>query len=166
MGVAYSATVWGGFGTTATTAAATPTGLLFIAISINLQRILEADSLPGRAAMTLLFFAIPLVASLLLVVPLQAQAVLGTELVVTGLIGGVSALIIGHHAGRSQYEPRWSLMWTRLVPMAGTCLCIVVAGVSLPAQTGGGLYWLVPGTVLAIIAGLINTWVLMVEIMR
>jgi modulator of FtsH protease len=166
MDIAYSATEWGGFGTTAATAAATLTGLLFIAVSINLQKILEAQSLPGRAAMTLLFFAIPLVASLLLVVPEQARAVLGGELVATGAVGGASALIIGHRAGRSQYEPRWSLLGTRLIPMGGNCLCIIVAGVSLAAQAGGGLYWLVPATVLAITAGLINTWVLMVEIMR
>jgi hypothetical protein len=33
---AYDAAGWGGFGTTAATAAATLTGLLFIAVSINL----------------------------------------------------------------------------------------------------------------------------------
>ena len=38
--------------------------------------------------------------------------------------------------------------------------------VSEVAGAGGGLYWLVPATVLAILAGLVNTWVLLVEIMR
>jgi modulator of FtsH protease len=163
---AYEAAGWGGFGTTAATAAATLTGLLFIAVSINLKQILEAESLPGRAAMTLLFFAIPLVASLLLVVPAQTRTVLGAELVATGAVGGVSALVIGRRAGRSQYEPRWSLLCTRLIPMAGSCLFVIVAGVSEVAGAGGGLYWLVPATVLAIAAGLVNTWVLLVEIMR
>jgi len=72
MGVAYSATVWGGFGTTVATAAATLTGLLFIAVSINLKRILDYKPLPGRAAQTLFFFVLPLIFSLLLVVAFEA----------------------------------------------------------------------------------------------
>ena len=46
------------------------------------------------------------------------------------------------------------------------CACILVAGVSLVAQAGGGLYWLVPATIITIAAGLVNTWVLLIEIMR
>jgi hypothetical protein len=71
---AYSATDWGGFGTTAATAAATLTGLLFIAVSINLRQILTDRPLPGRAAQTLVFFALPLIFALLLVVPDQSRA--------------------------------------------------------------------------------------------
>jgi hypothetical protein len=95
MEIAYSAPEWGGFGTTVATAAATLTGLLFIAVSINLKQILENRSLPGRAATTLIFFAFPL----LLVVPLQARAALGWELVATAIVTGGSALVIDHGAG-------------------------------------------------------------------
>jgi hypothetical protein len=165
-GVAYVATAWDAFGTTVATAAATLTGLLFIAVSINLKRILENQSLPGRAATTLLFFAFPLIFSLLLVVPLQARATLGWELVATAIVTGGSALVIDHRAGASEYEPHWSRLGTRAAPMTGTCVCTAVAGISLAAQAGGGLYWLVPATVIAIAAGLVNTWVLLIEIMR
>jgi hypothetical protein len=166
MGVAYSATVWGGFGTTVATAAATLTGLLFIAVSINLKRILEYKPLPGRAAQTLFFFALPLIFSLLLVVPLQARPVLGWELIATAIVTWVAAQIVDRQAGRSEYEPQWSWLATRVAPMGGSCACILVAGVSLLALTGGGLYWLVPATILTIAAGLVNTWVLLIEIMR
>jgi hypothetical protein len=50
--------------------------------------------------------------------------------------------------------------------MAVSGASVIVAGVSEVAGAGGGLYWLVPATVLAILAGLVNTWVLLVEIMR
>ena len=43
---------------------------------------------------------------------------------------------------------------------------MVVAGATLLAQAGGGLYWLVPGVLAAIVAGLVNVWVLLVEILR
>jgi len=41
-----------------------------------------------------------------------------------------------------------------------------VAGASLLAQAGGGLYWLVPAVILAIVAALIDAWVLLIEIVR
>ena len=50
--------------------------------------------------------------------------------------------------------------------MTGSCACVIVAGASLVAQAGGGLYWLVPATVFMIVAGLVNTWVLLIEILR
>lgn len=166
LSFAYDTGAWDGFGTTAATAAATLTGLLFIAVSINLRQILDNRPLPGRAAQTLLFFALPLVATLLLVVPAQATAALGWELIATGAVVWTVALVIDRRAGRSPEEPGWSWLLTRIVPMALACACIFVAGVSLLALAGGGLYWLVPATILAIAAGLVNTWVLLIEIMR
>ena len=163
---AYSATDWGGFGTTAATAAATLTGLLFIAVSINLKQILDNGPLPGRAAQTLIFFAFPMMTALLLVVPAQARAALGGELIATGAFAWATAMVIDHRAGRSEYEPAWSRPLTRIVPMAVSSLCVIFAGVSEVAGAGGGLYWLVPATAIAILAGLVNTWVLLVEILR
>jgi hypothetical protein len=54
---AYLARDWSGFGEAVATAAAALAGLLFIAVSINLKRILEFPSLPTRAGQTLIFFA-------------------------------------------------------------------------------------------------------------
>lgn len=164
--MAYDAAGWDGFGTTAATAAATLTGLLFVAVSINLKHILNERNLPGRAAQTLVFFGLPLIFALLLVVPDQARAALGGELIGTGVVALAMALVIDHRAGRSPAEPRWSRLITRIVPMTGSCACLIVAGATLAAHTGGGLYWLVPAAVFTILAGLVNTWVLMVEILR
>ncbi len=46
------------------------------------------------------------------------------------------------------------------------CGCVVAAGLSLLADGGGGLYWLVPAVRLATVAELVNAWVLLVEILR
>ena len=57
--------------------------------------------------------------------------------------------------------------WRRTAPIVifiGSL--IVVAGASLIAGTGGGLYWLVPGIVIALVGSVINVWVLLVEILR
>jgi hypothetical protein len=47
-----------------------------------------------------------------------------------------------------------------------TSVPIAVAGLSLLAKSGGGLYWLFAAVVLAFITGIGNAWVLLVEIVR
>jgi hypothetical protein len=43
---------------------------------------------------------------------------------------------------------------------------LLIAGVSLIAESGGGLYWLVAGISFAIAGAIANAWVLLVEILR
>jgi hypothetical protein len=52
------------------------------------------------------------------------------------------------------------------MPPTVACGCLAVAGGTLAVQDGGGLYWLIPSVLAAIIFGLVNTWVLLVEILR
>ena len=42
----------------------------------------------------------------------------------------------------------------------------LIGAVSILAEQGGGLYWVVAGIVLAIAASVANAWVLLVEILR
>ncbi len=44
------------------------------------------------------------------------------------------------------------------------CGCVIAAGISLLAGGGGGLYWLVPAVLIGILSGLLNAWVLLIEI--
>jgi hypothetical protein len=45
-------------------------------------------------------------------------------------------------------------------------LPFVLGGASLIAETGGGLYWTSAGVIFAIVGGVANAWVLLVEILR
>ena len=163
---AYSPADWGGFGATVATAAATLTGLLFIAVSINLKRILEYPNLPGRVAETLIFFVTPLVVAIFLVVPGQAIAALGTELTATGLVSAAVLLVIDLQSRPSTEETSLGRLMTQTLPVLVSSGCLLAAGLSVLARGGGGLYWLVPAGLVAILAGLVNTWVLLIEILR
>jgi hypothetical protein len=162
----YAAPAWAGFGTVVATVAATLTGLLFVAVSINLQRILQYPNLPGRAVQTLVMFGIPLVFSIFLLVPGQHPAVLAGEFIGTGIIVGAGLLVIDHRSGRAEQETRRSWLLSRIFPSITICLCLIIAGCTLLAQAGGGLYWLVPAALIAVMAGLSNAWVLLIEILR
>jgi hypothetical protein len=166
MGIAYAAEHWTDFGVATTGATAALAGLLFIAISINLERILQFPSLPHRAAQTLILFALPLVTSLLLIVPGQPRAALGGELLAIGLGTGTWMLVTDARTPLSEQETKTTWLLSRILPSVLSCGCLAVAGGTLLAEAGGGLYWLVPAVLAAIIFGLINTWVLLVEILR
>jgi hypothetical protein len=166
MGIAYAAEHWTEFGVAAAGAAAALAGLLVVAISINLERILQFSSLPHRAAQTLILLALPLVTSLLLIVPGQPRAALSSELLVTGLATGTFMLVRDARTPMSEQESQFSRLFARILPSIVTSGCLVVAGVTLLAEGGGGLYWLVPAILASFIFGLINAWVLLVEILR
>jgi hypothetical protein len=163
---AYAVGDWTAFGTATAATAATLTGLLFVAVSINLKRILEFPSLPARAGQTLTMFVTPLLAGLFTVIPGQPDAVLAAELIGTGVVIGTFQLMIDHRSVRAEQETPVTWLVSRIFPAVVSCGCLLAAGVSLLARLGGGLYWLVPAVLAAIVFGLINAWVLLVEIMR
>ena len=163
---AYAPTDWTNFGLAAAGTAATLAGLLFVAVSINLKRILEFPSLPARAGQTLILFATPLVAGIFLLVPGQPVAALAWELLVTGVSVGTFQVLIDDHSVRAEQETQLTWLLGRIFPGIASCGCLAVAGATLLAQAGGGLYWLVPSVLAAIGFWLLNVWVLLVEILR
>ena len=73
-------------------------------------------------------------------------------------------LLIDLRSGRS--SGRTTPAAIRITPIVISSGSVTVAGITLLAGGGGGLYWLVPGVLGALIGGLANTWVLLVEILR
>jgi modulator of FtsH protease len=162
---AYSADQWSDFALGVAGAAAALTGLLFVAVSLNLEQILSYRYLPGRAATTLGALGVLLLVSLFMLVPGQGRSWLGWEILVIAL--SLSAAVVRANR-RSVHEPddplRWSL--TPLVVLLVPGLLLVVGGVSLIVGAGGGLYWVMAGTAAGFAAALANAWVLLVEVKR
>ncbi len=163
---AYDVAEWSDLAVAGAGAAAALTGLLFVAVSINLTRILEFSYLPERAMETLSLLLGLLVVPLLMLTPGQPRALLGTEIAVTGaVLVGICTVIARKSAG-----PRTSLPLGRvLAPLLLLLLpaaCFVVSGISLAVGTGGGLYWATAGMVMGFASAALNAWVFLVEIQR
>ena len=108
----------------------------------------------------------PLFVAIFVLVPGQSSSALAAELLFVAFATGAAHLRVALQSERSPEEPAGLWVISRLLPAAGITVCLGVAGGTLLALGGGGLYWLVPGTVIAILFGIVNAWVLLVEILR
>jgi hypothetical protein len=163
---AYDAHQWVEFGVALAGAAAVLTGLVFVAVSINLEKVLEVHGLPGRAGESIVMFAGVLLLSFCLLMPGQSRVAVGVELLIGGaLLATLLVLIALPGLNRPTTQP---LTWriTRIVLALASSVPVVVAGVSMLAERGGGLYWLAAAFALSLAAGTGNAWVLLVEIVR
>ncbi|MCB0875676.1 MAG: hypothetical protein R2718_07070 [Solirubrobacterales bacterium] len=162
---AYSPEQWSDFFVATAGAAAALTGLLFVAVSINLDRILSFRGLPSRALATLVLLLEVTVVSVFALAPGQSATALGIELLIVGVLA--AAIVLGQL--RASYDPEHQTrgqLAGHLTLGAFGVVPFVIAGLSLTAETGGGLYWALAGVVGAIVAAVANAWVLLVEILR
>jgi hypothetical protein len=162
LSAAYVPADWSNFFIALTGASAALTGLVIVAISINLTTLIKDRSVTGRGLETVALLTGVLIVTVFGIVPGQPDWVLGLEILATGLAMWIGTTIVSARAGRHPKEPRW----LREVITHGTSIPVVLAGATLLMQAGGGLYWLVPGVVMAFFGGVLNTWVLLVEVLR
>src|SRR5829696_513318 len=89
---------------------------------------------------------------------------LGVELLVEGIVITVVVGILTLRSRPSGEEP--SHFTSSVVISAIGTLPFIVAGVSLLADAGGGLSWVLAGSLCALVGSMLNAWVLLVEILR
>jgi hypothetical protein len=162
----YQTASWSDFSVAVVGASAALTGLLVVAVSINVERILAGEALTARSLNAMVLFVVPLVVGVLVLVPDQPRTALGVELALTGAAAGGCLLPINRPGKRGSLEPLLSWVLVRLLPSATVTGGLLAAGVSLLAGAGGGLYWVVPVVLVAFLGGLATAWVLLIEIRR
>ncbi len=163
--IAYDPTEWHDLFVATAGASAALAGLVFVAVSINLERILAYKGLPERALETLALLLGVLIVSIVGLVPGQSHVALGAELLAVGLALGAFVYSLPTGRARQDHEPRgW--LWSRWGLRLTSTLPLILGGVSVLAEAGGGLYWIAGGIVFAVLAAVANAWVLLVEILR
>jgi hypothetical protein len=162
----YSAVPWQTFFAAEVGAGASLTGLLFVAVSINLERILSFPKLPARAGetLTLLLLLVVVIASLGLAP--QGSAALAAEVIACA--GGTAAIVLAvqlRHGPDDPADPAWWYL-ARIATIQVPALLFLAGGITLALRHGGGLYWLLPATLAAFTGAVYTAWVLLVEIIR
>lgn len=153
---------WHDFFVAVAGAAAALAGLLFVAISINLSRILQYPDLPARGLEALTQLIGIMLVALFGLVPEQPAIVLGLELAVTGLImWTLHAYVVVRYRKQSQHRKLLRAIINQLPSPP-----LVVAGILFARHDAAAAYWIVPAVVLSFNAGVIGAWVMLVEIQR
>jgi hypothetical protein len=175
-------TAWTTFYETQAAASAALMGLVFVAITINLGHIIRSSRLMTRAGEALIQLGTVLAASTFALTP-QGPDALGAELLAVGVVASLVSWRLRRH-GRPTQEEKETLASRKadgLLPGPGgvsTTLAVrdllsvsatlpfAIAGISVLAQAGGGLYWALAGVLGAYLAAMYGAWVLVIEIRR
>jgi hypothetical protein len=147
-------------------AAATLLGLVFVAASINLKRIVLTPALPGRVVEAVVQFTQVLFVSMLMTIPHQSTTVLGVEiLLVAALSWAVQVTVFVRYQKLRPGDPnRWLIFRTLQSHLA--TLPFVIGAVCLLFGRHDALYWTVPGFLFSFFAGIVNSWVLLIRVGR
>lgn len=141
-------------------------GLVFVALSINLAKIIEYPGVASRAAETIVLLAGALIATLMLLVPHGSPVLAGVVMIViAAAMGGWPAAVQFGQLRKGMYSHK-DMVRLRMVMHQVTTLPFLIAGLSLLGAVPGGLAWFALGIALAITLALVNAWVLLVEILR
>ena len=155
---------WDNFAVITGSAAGALTGLLFVAVSLIRDRIARHAGLRSQAGQTLVLFALPLLLSILLVLPGLSANVLGGGLVLLGLVIATAMALIGHgvKAGGEGSDDRLARLVDRVSPNMIVVLFLFVGG-GLQLAGDDGLYWAAGSGTLALVSGMVNAWLFLVR---
>jgi hypothetical protein len=166
VGNSYDVSAWHDFATAVAGASAALAGLLFVAMSINVNAILSDAHLTPRAGAAVITLTTPVTFSVLVLVPGQTDVLLGVELVAFGVVVGIALAASLRRGRRGQTALFVPWLLGTAGPSALVAVSIVLAGVGTITTSIGGLSWLAVATVAAIYGGLVQAWVLLIEILR
>jgi len=153
MDAANDPTVWQNFYVMMGTANAALTGLVFVALSIHLQAVLDHPSLRPRATLALVILTTQIVIAAIVLTP-QPRELMGAEIVVLNVV------FIGLNLRSRQ----------AIAFRAGTLLTFLIrasysyAAISLILGVGGGFYVLAAVLVLTLARTMSTCWTLLTAI--
>ncbi len=147
-------------------ASATLAGLLFVGLSINLDKLVKMSGVLLRAAASLALLTAMLGLSILLLIPDQTVRnagieVLGVAIASAGIVGILSVRSVRHT--HPQYRGNAiALSGLRLFAL----LPLAVSGAMMIAEHPNGTDLLVPAMLMTFIVTIVDAWVILVEIVR
>jgi hypothetical protein len=157
---------WSDFLVAAAGTAGALAGLLFVAISINLARIIEIPGVSGRAAESIILLSATLSECLAALIPRLPVAWLGLILAIIAMPAWMAPVVIQIESVKARTYIRPSYVVTRALFHQAAALPGVLASISLLGFLPGGMLWLGAGVTVSLLVAIFNAWILLVEILR
>lgn len=157
---------WMNFYVATAGAAAALTGLVFVALSINLTRVLAMPGMPARAGEAIVLLGLALLVSLQSLIPKQSLEALGWEIAPLALTAWILPLLMQWRWIRRRHFRHVMHVVVRALLHQGSTLPILIASYLLINKHGDARYMLAEGIMLTLVMGMLSAWVLLVEIAR
>lgn len=159
-------TDWAGFFAASAGAAAALTGLIIVAMSVNIGTIIAIPGMTSRAGATIAALVLALVSSVAALIPAQPATLLGVEVLVVGLGAGCLAVDSCYRIVATRGTGSLRAATAKCLVLLLQVTPFVVGGVLLVAGLPGGLGWIAGGVLAVFVGSVLNAWVLLVEILR
>ncbi len=157
---------WDNFFTAEVGAAAALAGLIFVGISINLQRIVQLPMVANRALQSLLVLLSLLGIESLLLVPGPSPSVQGVSVAGIAIATGLALNLLERRSWR-EVEPRFrAVLRNHTVEIQLPWVLVLLGGIALLTNSTGALYWFVPATLGGFLIAVVEAWIITVEILR
>ncbi|MFS0732140.1 hypothetical protein ABC304_09045 [Microbacterium sp. 1P10UB] len=156
---------WGDFNVAMMGATAALAGLLIVAASVNIGEIIKSPSIAARLAAGLAGLVLAIVAAAVGLVPRIPPFAYGTTIVVAAL----AATAFSTQAARRIFQnddPENRLKPIKALVGFVAPVLYVVGGALVLAGDSGGVTWFAVGSIAAIVAAILISWIALVEILR
>jgi hypothetical protein len=157
---------WNSFFSAIISASATLTGLIFVGVSIGLNKILAVPKLPSRALNALFLLVNILLISILCLVPNQSDVYLGFEILLISIICFIVTFLINIDVIKGIEATYKGLSVRNLLFTQVALLPFIIAGILTFGIGDTAFYWFIPGIILSIAKAVMDAWVLLIEIHR
>lgn len=158
---------WANFFSAAASASAALAGLVFVAVSVNTQRIIKYPHLPARAAATIGALILILVCSMAALAPQPSRA-LGGEVIVFALLSWLLELWsmrLSFRVPREIPMPRHAALLYAVIGQVQT-LPFIAGGILLITGSPRGYAWVAGGSIAVFVFSALSAWVLLIEVLR
>ena len=157
---------WGSFFTAQVGASAALTGLVFVALSINLGRIMKYSQLVERAGEAVVLLVQPVIVGLAVLAPYRSRRTTGTLVAIAALACWilVNRMLV---RGRSPSDDVSKAQFIGRIALAELALAPALVGAGLlMTNSTAGFGFIALGAVLCVAVGILDAWILLVEILR
>jgi hypothetical protein len=140
---------------------------VFVATSINLERIMTTPGLPGRAGESVFQLLQVFLISSVCLIPLESPKSLALQVLLIAVVSWVSQAVTQrkYYSTMTPEHPRIWITHRVAFSLLATIPFLIAGGLLLHGGPNA-LYWLVPGFLFSFVAAIFSAWVLLVEILR
>jgi hypothetical protein len=147
-------------------ASATLTGLIFVGISLGLQRILSNPHLPNRAMQSVVLLMCILMVSLVNLIPSQSLFEVGIEICILGLAGIFISLRADIKSFPNTPHQFKKYVIQNIIFTQVAVWPYIIGGLTICLMGFPGFYIVTGGIIICFIKSVSDAWVLVIEIYR